>query len=155
MTSAVARALNKKITYVPRGTKRPIVIIKNSRLLAEFRIAGRCEWCGRWCVKREPHHLRTRTPELTIRINLFSVGSTPFFCCSCHTDIGNGLIDRKEVLQLVAVREHCTTGEITMVMDLFRRLIRPTPSELQAGLEGLEPSARMLAERSLAEKKRR
>ena len=125
--------------------------ILNKKLRQEFARPGRCEWCLKFCRKREPHHLRTRTPELTVRINLFSVGSTPLWCCACHTEIGNGKIDRSEVLSRVAIRERVKVDDISACMDLFRRLVRPTPSALQASLASLAPSARVLAERELSE----
>ena len=87
--------------------------ILNKKLRQEFARSGCCEWCNRWCVKREGHHVRTRTPEITIRINLFSVGSTRLRCCSCHTDIGNGKIPRREVLKRVAIREKVRPEDIT------------------------------------------
>jgi hypothetical protein len=90
-------------------------------------------------------------PEVTIRVNLISLGSAPLFCCSCHTDIGNGKIARQEVLLKVPAREGCRPEDITACMDLFRRLVRPTPAQLQRALEELGPAARVLAERELRE----
>jgi hypothetical protein len=129
------------------------VIIRNRKLRKEFALPGRCEWCQRFCVKREPHHLRTRTPELTIRINLFSVGNSPLFFCSCHTLIGAGKIPASEVLKRVATRENVRPSEITDVMNLFRRLVRPTRSQLVIGLGELGTMARVLAIRELREAK--
>jgi hypothetical protein len=125
--------------------------ITNRKMRKEFALPGHCEWCNRWCRKREGHHLRTRTPEITIRINLISLGSTPLFCCPCHTDIGNGKTGRQEVLLKVAAREGCRPEDIIACMDLFRRVVRPTPAQLARALEELEPAARLLAERELKE----
>jgi hypothetical protein len=124
--------------------------ITNPKLRKEFAQQGRCEICNVWCRKRESHHLRHRTPELTIRINLISLGSTPF-CCPCHRDIGNGKIPASRVLAIVAARQKCRPEDITEVLDWMRRLIKPTASQMEIALEDLSAGARLIALKELAE----
>lgn len=97
--------------------------IKNEKLLAIYRTSGNCEWCGKSCVRREPHHIFSRGaggPDLDI--NLIALGSTPAFCCACHTLIEAGNITRYEVLEYVSRREKTTPAAIESVIDMIRRL---------------------------------
>ena len=125
--------------------------IPNPALIKEFSQPGPCQVCKVHCQKREAHHLWHRTPEITIRINVIALGSTPLFCCSCHTDVGTGKIPFNQTLEIVAAREHTSTEAITEVMNLFRRLVKPTEMELLEGLESLLPTAKALAIRELME----
>ncbi len=125
--------------------------IINHELRAEFAAAGRCEICRRLCLEREGHHLWHRTPELTVRINLISLGSSPIFACGCHTKIGAGAIASHRVLAIVAAREKCQPEEIVEVMELFRRVVKPTRKQLETALAELTPAARALAVRELTE----
>jgi hypothetical protein len=125
--------------------------ITNRKLRKEFAVPGSCEVCNRWCRKREGHHLWHRTPEITIRVNLISLGSTPLFCCSCHWDIGNGKIPASRVLSIVAVRENCLPEEIAEVMAWMRRLVKPTAAQVENAMEELSPPARLIALKELAE----
>ena len=125
--------------------------IENPALWKEFQSAGRCEWCNVHCKRREPHHLRSRTPEITIRINVFSVGSSRLASCFCHYKIHLGKITRAEILARVAVREQTTPELITDVMDLFQRLVKPTPLQLERALFELGPHGYFLAQKELKE----
>ena len=87
--------------------------ILNPTLRKEFASPGRCEICHRWCKKREGHYLWHRTPEISIRVNWISVGSSKkAFTCSCHFDIHNGKIPRSVLLSVVAQREKCLPENI-------------------------------------------
>ena len=89
-----------------------------------FAKEGRCELCQRFCKKREAHHLWHRTPDITIRINWISVGSSkkPFACC-CHFDIHNGEIPRSVIVFFVALREKCLPENITEILEWMRRWV--------------------------------
>ena len=125
--------------------------IPNRKLWKLFSLSGRCEICKRFFKTREPHHLRGRTPEITMRINLISLGSSKPLTCSCHFDVHNGKISSQEVLEIVASREHVYVGDITEAMDMLRRLIKPTESELERAIQGLSIDAGVLARRELKE----
>jgi hypothetical protein len=125
--------------------------ITNRKLRKEFAQPGHCEICNVWCRKREGHHLWHRTPELTIRINLISLGSTQLFCCPCHHDIGIGKIPASRVMEIVAAREKCNPEDIREVLYWMRRLIKPTARQLEIALEDLSEAARMIALKELAE----
>ena len=84
------------------------MIIKNPSLWKEFQQPGLCNMCKRPCMLREPHHMLSRTPELTVRINLLAVGSSAWHVvegCECHMDIHAGKIPRNQVLELIADRK--------------------------------------------------
>lgn len=87
--------------------------IRNPSLPKKVAQAGRCELCDRWCRKREGQRPRHRVPEISIRINLISLGSTPSSCCTCHTEIAMGKIKASGALKIVAIRENCRPEEIT------------------------------------------
>jgi hypothetical protein len=128
--------------------------ITNASLIKEFAQPGFCEWCGRSCVKREGHHLRTRNPEITVRINLIALGSSRYkgyALCPCHRSIHDGKISRASILERVAIREGVTVELIEEVMNFFQRVIRPTSVQLERSLFELGPSAYFLAERELRE----
>ena len=128
--------------------------ILNPALRKEFAAPGRCKICHCWCKKREGHHLWHRTPEITIRINLIAVGSSrkPFTCC-CHFDIHNGKIPRSRVLSIVAQREKCLPENIVEILQMMRKCVKPTTSQLEIALNGLSPPARAIALKELAEAK--
>ena len=125
--------------------------ILNHDLRKEFAAPGRCEICQRWCRKREGHHLWHRVPEISIRINLISLGSSRLFCCPCHTQIGAGTIPASRVLSIVAARENCRPEEITEILHWIRRWVKPTAVQLEAALEELSPQAKLIAVKELAE----
>ena len=125
--------------------------IVNKKLWQEFQQPGRCEYCGLQCSKREPHHYLSRTPEITVRINLLSVGSTELFQCECHNKIHAGTITRDQVLAKIAARETVDPEVIKEVLLMFRRLVKTTEKELGLELSFLSFDARLLAERELHE----
>jgi hypothetical protein len=120
--------------------------IKNARLLATFRTPGFCEICNLYVAKREPHHLWRRTPEISIRINLISLGALvkmpdgrERFLCGCHRMIHDSKIPASRVLSIVALRENCTPEDIEEVMHWLRRLVRPTALRSFSWLCGTKP----------------
>src|ERR1035438_4164557 len=123
--------------------------ITNRKLRKEFANPGRCEICNVWCRKREGHHLWHRPPELIIRINLISLGSTQLFCCPCHRDIGNAKIPASRVLAIVAAREKCRPEDIREILAWMRRLIKPTARLLEIALDELSAGARQIALKEL------
>lgn len=125
--------------------------IANKKLWAEFQKPGLCELCKKPCMLREPHHYFSRTPEITVRIGLISVGSTLRFECDCHAKCHSGRITRNELLAHVAAREKLRVDDVESVLLLFRRLIKPTQAELVAALEELNLTAKQLAVRELKE----
>lgn len=136
--------------------------ITNRKLLQEFRAPGYCEHCHLYVGKRQPHHLWRRTPELTIRINLIALGGIlklpdgrERFLCQCHRDIHEGRIKASAVLSIVAQREKVSAEQIVEVMDWMRRLVRPTPMQLEKALEELTPGARDLAVKALQTSRKR
>lgn len=101
------------------------MIHKDEKLLAEFRTAGPCELCYRWCNPREPHHLWGRGvgggTRLDIRINLIALGSSRGFQCECHTRIGDGNLDNAMAKAKVANREGVSVDDIERRIMLIRR----------------------------------
>lgn len=83
------------------------MIIKNKKLLAEFRGPGFCELCRAWCQAREPHHILCRGHgggnRLDVRLNLISLGSA--YDCNCHGRYHDGHIPRCRILAVVCRRE--------------------------------------------------
>lgn len=130
--------------------------IVNEILLAEFRTAGRCEWCGAWCRVREPSHLWGRGfgggTRLDVRINLMGKGSTANFECGCHNAYHAGKIGRNELLSVVAAREQCVPDDIEVVIWLLKRLPKdPTPAKLEAEFDEMTSAQIELAIEALAE----
>lgn len=133
------------------------MLIENENLLDEFRKPGHCELCGKLCGVREPHHVRTKGAcggSLDVRINILTVGSSTFakhYYCPCHRLAQEYKIPVGQVLAVIADREHCKVEEITEVMDLFVRLIRPTELQLLESLADLSDGGLRLAVRELRE----
>ncbi len=125
--------------------------ILNKPLRLEFALPGNCEFCGLPCRKREGHHFLSCNPELTTRINMVSLGSTLDWQCECHSRIHLGRIPRVQVLEKISAREHQRPEDVEDVLNLFRRLIRPTRFQLEVGLSDLGDRARVLAQRELRE----
>lgn len=141
------------------------MMVRNRKLLKEFRTPGFCECCSFYMAKREPHHLRSKgmggNGVLDIRINLISLGGIvklpddrERFLCRCHRLIHDAEISALCVLEIVAMREKTTPEVITEVMDWMRRLVRPTPRQVQVALEELSPPASLIAIKELREAKR-
>jgi hypothetical protein len=101
------------------------VIIKDERLLAEFRAKNECERCKRWCLgELDVHHVFAKGmgggKRLEVRINLLGL------CRWCHHDCHSGKISRRELLALVADREQQRPGSIvTEIYRLRRQPKRP------------------------------
>lgn len=132
------------------------MIIANERLLEEFRTPGKCEWCGRACRVREPHHWRAKGFgggfRLDVRINLIGLGSTLAFECQCHRMVEDGNIERFAMLAVIAARERVLQADIEAVLWLLARLPKAaTTARVEAELVRLNDSERALATRTLAE----
>lgn len=93
--------------------------IINKELLAEFRAKDRCEYCHKPAVC-QPHHVTTKGMggwrRLDIRINLIAL------CDGCHSAFHVGLIERADLLLLVAKREKTTQDAIEREIYRLRRL---------------------------------
>ncbi len=94
--------------------------IEDDNLLAEFRSAGCCEICGKFCKARDPHHwCQTGLgggSRLDIRENLLAV------CRECHMGIHAGQIGRVHTLFLLAQREGKKPEEIQeYIWQLLRK----------------------------------
>jgi hypothetical protein len=122
-----------------------------------MRCAPFCENCGTKVQRCEPHHLRAKgmggNGILEVRINLIALGSQKLFSCQCHRNLHDGLIDPRRLLRIVAIRERLRVEEIVEVLDLFRRLVKPTQRELELGLASLSLAGMKLAQRELSEAK--
>lgn len=99
------------------------MIIKDEKLLNEFRGAGRCEWCKASCRRREPHHVATRGMggggRLDIRINLVAL------CCRCHQLHHWGQFPITcELKAIVAARESRLQDDIEAEIAALRKMRR-------------------------------
>ena len=92
------------------------MIIINEDLLDQFRAAGPCEWCGKPCQRREPHHIFSRGlgggGRLDIPCNLVALGSSLLWECACHQAAHAGSISRLQLLLVVGHRECCLASDI-------------------------------------------
>lgn len=129
--------------------------IENPLLLAEMRLPGCCEMCGKVCRVREPAHIFARGMGgggLDVRINLLSLGSTLLFMCACHTKAHNRP-SQKAMLAVAARRERTTPEAICQVMWILRRLPKnPTVAEIEAEMMGLAAPEAGLLNRTLHER---
>jgi hypothetical protein len=92
--------------------------IENERLLAEFRHAARCEWCGKRTPQGcDPAHLFSRgAGRVDVRDNLAAL------CRECHTKQHAGNEPTVEqLLVLVAKREGKTPQTIRNKIARIRR----------------------------------
>ena len=128
--------------------------IVNEAILDEFRTPGPCELCGKQCRDREPHHYLAKGSggggRLDIRINLVAVGaSVPHPLCKCHNLIHAGRLDRESVFIAIALREDLVAHDMEVVLHLARRLIDPTPAQLEVAIAELTPNQQAIARREL------
>lgn len=104
-----------------RKQKRCII---NEYLLDEFRTPGKCEYCGKWCKVREPHHLCSKGSggwsRFDVRYLLISLGSTPHFECQCHTRAQAFLIPQDHIFTIVANREGVSVDFIKSEINRLR-----------------------------------
>lgn len=92
--------------------------IEDDRLLAQFRLPGRCEWCWVLCPKgRDPAHVFSRgAGRLDVRINLASL------CRKCHRQSHAGCRpNRQDLLAIVGRREKTTPEEIEAEIYRLRK----------------------------------
>lgn len=84
--------------------------IKDDAVLAEFRKAGPCEWCGLKCSRRDPHHIFARGMgggrRLDLRTNLVGL------CRPCHDRAHDGEIGKEALVVIVAKREQMKPSDI-------------------------------------------
>ena len=99
--------------------------VVDKALLAVFRSAQRCEWCGKATPEGcHPHHLWGRGlgggSRLDIRLNLAAL------CARCHRLHHDGHRPLKcDLLAIVAAREHTTQDRIERVVYKIRRTPKP------------------------------
>lgn len=100
------------------------MIVIDDELLEDFARPGRCELCGKYCIRREGHHYIARGigggSRMDVKENLISIGSTRLFQCQCHTLIHNGKIPKSRVLEVIAAREGMTPEEVTDFLNELR-----------------------------------
>lgn len=94
--------------------------IIDQALLAEFRAAPRCSWCGQATPDGcQPHHLWARgmggAGRLDVRCNLIAL------CARCHREVHDGHILRIDLLAVVAVREDLRQDQIEAEIHRLRR----------------------------------
>jgi hypothetical protein len=94
--------------------------IIDEKTLDLFRGAGLCEWCGHWFAWREPHHWHAKGlgggSRIDLPRNLLSL------CRQDHSSAHRGVIDRKDLLRIIAKRERCTPEEcVQEIWDALRK----------------------------------
>lgn len=78
--------------------------IKDRKMISKMR-GHTCERCGAY-ADIEPHHVFTvGSGGGDIRVNLVQL------CTDCHIGVHNGAIERAELLDIIATREHMTVDE--------------------------------------------
>lgn len=116
------------------------MLIISEKTLAMFRVAGRCEFCLRWCTRREPAHIFSRgTGQIDIPENLVSLGSTLGFQCTCHALNHSGHHpDRADLLDIAATRHGVAGTAIQEAVWRIRRLPKEAgPDAVDAILNAL------------------
>ena len=99
--------------------------IESETLLDGFRMATKCEWCGRRISVAEPHHVFTKGMggggRLDIPCNLVALGGA--FECSCHRSHHDGHAPLTcDLLALVAARLGTLQKDIEAEIHRARRL---------------------------------
>jgi len=87
---------------------------KDKKALDAFRGPGKCEWCGLWLPRRDPHHIIGRGTGGSKRLDIPEAlcGVCPAFMGnSCHDRHGNDPRCRGRWLEIVAKREKFESGE--------------------------------------------
>lgn len=94
------------------------MILRDEKLLAEFRRAPRCEYCQQWTPHGcDPAHLMSRgAGRVDIRSNLMSL------CRKCHSAAHYGSIKLAELFRIVCRREKTTVARIKAKVWRIRRL---------------------------------
>lgn len=131
--------------------------IINKALRRAFTQPGPCEYCRKWCARREGHHLLSKgmggANTFDIPINLIALGaSKPYPLCLCHGDVTDGRIDNSEMVSLVAQRENTRADCIEAVMTVLCRMPKyPSDALIDMELAAMEGGARELGERVFGE----
>jgi hypothetical protein len=126
------------------------MVIINETLLDEFRMAGRCSWCGR-SGPTEPHHLFARGfgggSRLDIRCNLLPT------CRECHQNIHAGVVTLSDLLAVVSQREGCLADHVLQTIYFLRRTPnRSSAVQIERELRQMSAGARVLARQVLQER---
>ncbi len=133
--------------------------IINETILDEFRTPGLCHICKQPMRQRDAHHHVRKGAgggaRLDVRINLVAVGATLGFpLCPCHSDCQEYRIPAKQVLEIIAAREHQTVEDVEAVLYLLARLDGKASAERLTEMVVKEcgrESTRKLAFRELGE----
>ena len=112
--------------------------IVSESTLSLFRGPGPCEFCGKACLVRQPHHAIVfrgmgSGTRLDHPFNIVALGGP--FCCSCHDDAHGGRITRADFLAVIAAREGRLQSEIEAELSRLQR----------APKEGREMAVRVVA----------
>lgn len=135
------------------------MIIKNKKLIASCRTAGRCAACSCYCKKREAAHLFGKgAGGSDLKCNLVCLGSTRERCCQCHSTVhaansDNGLRpNNSDLWQIVAKREGCTVEELReAILFIFRLDKAASPYKIVELMMALSPAAKRIVTRELSE----
>lgn len=101
----------------------------------EYRTPGLCEVCRKPCRAKECVHIfSVGAGRLDIRCNMVSCGSTPGFCCDCHSSnhqkTNGKIVIQEQLLEISAKREKCKAEDIEPVIWFIRRLDQYSPPEV-------------------------
>src|SRR5581483_761225 len=124
------------------GSEGAPVAVIDENLLEEFRGPGPCEWCGRLCRLREPHHIFARglggSQRLDVRCNLVALGSSVRGGCRCHRAAHAGAIPRLQLLLVAGHREGLLASDIEAeVWRLRREAPAGPPAEVHSPSSGV------------------
>ena len=131
------------------------MIIKNPSLLASCRSKGRCALCGKYCNRREGHHVLCRGmgggSRLDVKIHLVCVGSTRTRECDCHSRIDTKE-GRERCLRIVADREKCQVEDIEEALWVLIRLDgKASKYRITELVRALPEAVRKIVQRELSE----
>lgn len=103
------------------------MIIINKPLLANIRLPGICDYCGKMASVRQPHHLRCRgmggRARLDIPINLAALHP------KCHKEVQGQSYRERVILWKVAARELYAAYHIKQVVNHLLRLPKETTED--------------------------
>lgn len=96
---------------------------EEENILLPYREPGNCEFCGKWCRRREPAHIISRgAGGPSHPLNLVALGSTLTYQCQCHTSHHNGgRPTRLDLLDVVGRREGMEPWRVLEAIWKMRR----------------------------------